>query len=485
MGGPMCKQCVLPIVAQPVILSLLAVGAILNAPALTLGAQRPNVLFIVSDDMNNHLGCYGYPAVQSPNIDRLASRGMRFDHAYCQVPLCNPSRVSYLSGLRPARTGVYTLGKPTRADLGDWVMLPEYFRKNGYFTVQAGKIYHTGEGHEDPRSWDVEDREFGKRPNVEEILRTDNPPGPIKHTNDWAELKTPDEKTPDGIQARRGAAHIEQAAAEGKPFFVAVGFRRPHAPFAAPKAYFDLYPPAQIALPQEPPEGYLQRLLPAALNYGINPTPQTEQQRRELIAAYYACNSFVDAQVGVVLEILDRLSLWDDTIVVFFGDQGYHLGDHGGLWHKNSLFEESCRVPLVIWAPGMKAAGKPCGRIVELIDLYPTLASLCGLPIPTDLDGIDLSQLLDEPSRPSKEAAFSAIARTDDPAERVVQIGFLGRTVRTERWRYTEWDTGRKGIELYDVAHDPHEWQNLADLPEHAATCTRLHELLAKTDSSE
>lgn len=441
-------------------------------------AKRMNVLLIVTDDMDTHLGCYGHPEIHTPAIDRLARKGVRFDRAYCQATLCNPSRVSFLSGLRPEKTGVYTLSTPTRQFLGDAVMLPEYFRKHGYFTAQSGKIFHTGDDHEDPRSWDVEYREFGKRPPEAEILRSGHPRGPIKHTSDWAILKTPDAETPDGIVARRAARLIARAVAADRPFFLGVGFRRPHAPYAAPKKYFDLYPPDSIELPPSPPAGYLDHLLPAALNYAPPPAPLTADEQRQLIAAYLACNSFVDAQIAVLLETLDKLDLWKNTVIVFFGDHGYHLGDHGGLWHKNSLFEEATRVPLIVVAPQQRAAGRPCSRLVELIDVYPTLTSLCDLPTPQGLDGKSFAPLLDDPEQPWKQAAYSVIARGDDPAHRVEKVEYLGKSVRTQRYRYTEWDGGRKGIELYDHQRDPHEWVNLAHDPKYADAVARLHALL-------
>ena len=416
-------------------------------------AARKNVLFIVSDDLNTHLGCYGYD-VKTPSIDELARRGMRFDRAYCQDPLCNPSRVSFLSGLRPDKTRVYTLTTHTREYLGDWIMLPEYFRKNGYFTVQVGKIYHTDEGFEDPRSWDVEIRESGKQPPRDQIVRSGEPKGPTGHSIGWASLKTADESTPDGMVARKAVGFMEKAVADKKPFFLGVGFRRPHAPYAAPQKYFDLYPPAFVKLADVPPQEHYASLLSAAINYSAPKPPMPEQQQREVVAAYSACTSFMDAQVGVLLEALERLKLWDETIIVFIGDHGYHLGEHGGLWHKLSLFEESARVPMIIYAPAMKAKGRSSDRLVELVDLYPTLVSLCGLPPREGLDGIDLSRLLDDPSQPSKPAAFTLVARANDSTVNQSQVmDYLGRSVRTKRWRYTEWDGGKRGVELLSLIH--------------------------------
>ncbi len=460
-------------------LLLCAVCACTTTIALATPAGRPNVLFIVSDDLNDHLGCYGYD-VKTPAIDELARRGMRFDLAYCQDPLCNPSRVSFLSGLRPDKTQVFTLTTPPRKHLGDWTMLPEYFRQNGYFTVQVGKIYHTGEAFEDPRSWDVEIREAGKQPPADQIVKQGEPDGPGGHSIDWEWLSTVDENTPDGIVARKAVDYMKQAVTDNKPFFLGVGFRRPHAPFASPKKYFDLYPPDKMKLPHAVPNGHYAGLLPDAINHPAPDKPMPESQVRELLSAYYACTSFMDAQVGVVLKALGELDLWDNTIVVFIGDHGYHLGEHGGLWHKISLFEESARVPLVIYAPGMKAQGRPCERLVELVDLYPTLVSLCGLPPRAGLDGVDLTPLLNDPAAPGKEAAYTVVARCADPSANPSQImEYLGRSVRTDRWRYTEWDNGKRGAELYDHANDPHEWNNLAKDPQQAETVAHLKDVLS------
>jgi iduronate 2-sulfatase len=454
--------------------------------ALATSAAKMNVLFIVTDDMNNDLACYVHPQVKSPHIDRLARQGMRFDRAYCQVTVCNPSRVSFLSGLYPDKTRVYTLTEQTRSHLGNWVMLPEYFRNNGYKTINVGKIYHTKDGFEDPQSWDIEIREFGKRPPEGEKIKSDNPDGPGKHTNDWAWLKTPDAGTPDGIVARRAAKLMEETVKEGKPFFLAAGFRRPHAPFAAPKKYFDLYPPESMILRPEAPPGHYDNLPTAAINYTAPERPLTQRQQQELIAAYYACNSFVDAQVGVLLEAVDRLKLWDNTIIVFFSDHGYHLGEHGGFWHKLSLFEESARVPMIVYAPGMKGGGQPCRSLVELVDLYPTLTQLCGLEVPPGLDGANLAPLLDDPSKTCKKAALTMVARSDRPeADHARNMDYLGASVRTDRWRYTEWDGGKRGVELYDHQNDPRELSNLAEQLDYAKTMQDLGKLISEIRSEE
>ena len=456
-------------------------SALGGAGALAAGPdpRRLNILFVVSDDLNCSLGCYGHPAVQTPNIDRLARRGVLVEHAYCQYPVCQPSRTSFLSGLRPETTRVWNLVTPTRQYVGDAVFLPELFRKNGYFTAHAGKIYHTGEECEDPRSWDVEVREFGKNPPKAEILQKGGEHGPKGHSFEWDILKTEPARMPDGVVARKAAEWLEQYSRSDKPFFIGAGFRRPHAPYAAPKQFFDLYPPDKVALPDTSPDEF-KRLLRAAVNHDPPDVPLTDLEIREHRAAYYASVSFMDAQLGVLLDAMDRLRLWDTTAVVFLGDNGYHLGEHGGLWHKNSLFEEGARIPLIVAGPGRLGNGTRCGRLAELVDLYPTLAELCGLTPPSTLEGTSLVPLLDAPSRTWKRAAFTMQGRGKERTEAAKDIEFTGTSVRTERWRYTEWDHGRQGVELYDHQRDPKEVTNLADDPRHAKVRAELHQLLER-----
>jgi uncharacterized sulfatase len=459
-------------------LASLVVSACTASAALGAAGQRLNVLFIVADDMNHDLGCYGHAEVKTPALDRLCTKGMRFDAAYCQAPLCNPTRVSFLSGLRPERTGVYTLETPTRAHLADAVMLPQLFKQSGYYTVQCGKIYHTGEGFEDPPSWHVLLPEFGKQPYQPAILKSGDPPGPSGHSIDWAILDMDDRDMPDGVVAERAVTFMQQAVHDGRPFFLGVGFRRPHAPYAVPKKYFDMYPVDKTSLPPPAPAGYAETILPSALNYDWGPRPLTDEEQRQLRSAYFASNSFVDAQVEVLLDALDRRKLWENTVVVFFGDHGYHLGDHGGLWHKQSLFEQSCRVPLIVYAPKMQGAGKACSQLVELVDLYPTLADLCDLQAPEKLDGISLRPLLQGEDKPIKPGAFTTASRSQDRSQSAKVAEYLGRSVRTDRWRYTEWDGGQRGAELYDHQVDRHEFHNVARAPENAETVARLRLLL-------
>jgi uncharacterized sulfatase len=455
------------------------VGLVIMATALLAGrqplaaAQRPeklNVLFIAVDDLNCRLGCYGDPVVKTPHIDKLAARGMRFERAYCNYPLCNPSRTSLLSGRRPETTRVVDNQTPPRTTLGkDVVFLPEYFRQHGYVTARIGKISHNI--YEDSIRWDVSEHPRG--PKGEDLHRQayvgDAPPGRgASAGNPIIGIATDraDADEPDGRIALRAVELLEQS--KDKPFFIAVGFYRPHGPWVCPKQYFDLYPPDKIQLPKEPAD-HLKQVPPIALLRFPADEKMTDAEKRQAVAAYHACTSFVDAQIGVVLDALQRLKLADRTVVVLFGDHGFLLGEHG-LWRKFHLFEESDRVPLILRVPGRNSGVSP--RLAELVDLYPTLAELVGLPAPKGVEGTSLAPLLDDPKRPWKNAAFISTGRKFDagiPAQ-------LGRAVRTERYRYTDW--GKDGAELYDHDSDPKEYANLAKDSKHAATVAEMKKLL-------
>lgn len=432
--------------------------------AATYGATaRPNVLFITIDDLRNDMGCYGHPLVETPRMDRLAERGMRFDRAYCQVTFCNPSRTSLLTGLRPDTTGILDNRTFFRERLPGVVTLPQLFRENGYYTYRLGKIFHDGAKMEDPRAWDV-----AKYPKPTEVGRRGegrNLTGGHIAWCTWRAAEGTDEDQPDGQIAQEAIEFLENR--RDRPFFLALGFHKPHDPFVAPKRYFDLYPLDRLKLARDPSDRRPDPPLAIASAWKAHFDRFTDRERREFMRAYYAGTTFVDAQIGKVLDSLDRLGLFDRTIVVLLSDHGYHLGERGW-WNKSTLYELSCRAPLIVYAPGMKAAGRSCSRVVEFVDIYPTLTELCDLPAPPDLEGRSIRKLLDDPGLPWEKPAFTQLRRGKQE----------GRSVRTERWRYTEWDRGRAGRELYDHETDPGEYHNLADDLDHAETVSRMTELL-------
>ena len=450
---------------------LITTIALLSArPALADDPPRKiNVLYIITDDCNTSLGCYGHEFVKSPNIDRLAARGIRFDHAYCNYPVCNASRTSFLSGKRPATTGVVDNVTPTREFLKDAVMLPEYFRHNGYTTIKVGKIFHTGKEFEDPRSWDIDIREekTAKSPPAEQILKGQSKGGIV--------LRAKDEDTWDGFVARKAAALMEKAAGEGKPFFVAAGFRRPHTPYIAPEKYFALYDPDKL-IPRYGPPVHLKNIPDLALTYRLGDPKFPTKHPGETMAAYYASISFMDAQVGVLLDTMDRLKLWDNTIVVFHSDHGYHLGEHGGLWHKMCLFEETTRVPFVVAAPNVKPGVSP--RLVELVDVYPTLNELCHLAQPPDLEGTSFVPLLAKPDRAWKRAVITVVSRGSNiSATKKLDPTKMGRTIFDGHWRYTLWHDGSE--ELYNHDVDLFEYANLAKDLQYAQKLAEMKKLLS------
>jgi uncharacterized sulfatase len=445
-------------------------------------APKLNVLFIAIDDLNCNVGCYGHPFAKTPNIDRLARRGIRFDRAYCQVALCNPSRTSLLSGRRPDVTRVYDNSTPPRTTLGPVVFLPEYFRAHGYFTARVGKIAHGN--FESAVAWDVaEDRRGRVRKGTSEGGGDDggrpkNGAAGATPVFDWKPSNAADADHVDGQTALRIVELLRQH--RDRPFFIGAGFHKPHLPWIAPRKYFEMFPRQSVLLPDEPRD--VRRQIPpfALITTRPDGAHLSDDEKLDGIAAYTACTAFVDAQIGIVLQAVDELHLWDNTVVVLWGDHGWHLGDHGGMWGKLSVFEVAARVPLIVFAPG-KQAGVVSPRLVELIDLYPTLVELCGVPAPGDQEGTSFVPLLQDPNRPWKKAAFTQVlrgkadkqvARQGGPPE-----GVMGRSVRTERFRYTEWG-GPAVAELYDHDRDPHELHNLASDPEHRQTIAELQRVL-------
>jgi iduronate 2-sulfatase len=447
------------------------------------GPDRLNVLFLIADDLNGDLGAYGHPQVQTPNIDRLAQRGVTFARAYNQFPLCSPSRSSMLTGRRPDTTRVlanpragrvaadYTSSPHFREFIPDTVTLPQLFKQHGYVAARVGKLYHYGvpgqvgtSGLDDPPSWDYVVNPAG-RDKAEEHKVFSLVPGSYGGALSWLAADGSDLEQTDGLVATAAIGLLEQY--RDRPFFLAVGNFRPHTPYVAPKKYFDLYPLERITLPALSPDDRERTPAPAYASSRAEQDKMSDDLRRQAIQAYWASVSFMDAQVGRVLDALDRLGLADRTIVVFTSDHGYHLYDHG-LWQKQSLFERSARVPLIISAPGKAGNGRRTMALSELVDLYPTLAELSGLSAPDYLDGASLVPVLTDPARTVKDAAFTQVRRGEAN----------GYSVRTDRWRYTAWDEGRLGEQLYDMAADPGETTNLASDPRWAATVAELRQRL-------
>ena len=435
-------------------------------------AAKPlNVLFLIADDLNCDLHCYGHPQVQSPNIDRLAARGVRFENAYCQYPLCNPSRASFLTGRRPDATKVWNNAIHFRDAIKDTQTLPQLFQKHDYFVARVGKLYHYGvpkqigtSGFDDPPSWqqviNPKGRDVAEEDKIFSLV-----PGNFGGTLSWLSAEGTDEEQTDGIAADEAIKLLE--AHKDKPFFLAVGFYRPHTPYVAPKKYFDLYPLEKIPLPQHSADDKTRT--PAAA-YGSAKKEQekmTDVQRREAIQAYWASITFMDAQMGKVVNALDRLGLAENTVIVMTSDHGYHMYDHG-LWQKMSIFENSAHVPMIVAAPGAKGNGQSTKSLSGLIDLYPTLADVCGLEWPKYLDGTSQKSALTDPKTPVKEVAFTQVQRGN----------FMGYSVRTLQHRYILWGDGSQGEQLYDMQADPHETKNLAADPSLANTVAKLKGLV-------
>ena len=428
---------------------------------------RYNVLWIVADDLRADLGCYGDAQAKTPNLDRLASRGVRFDRAYVQYTLCNPSRVSFLTSTRPERNGVTGNAVFFRDKLPDIVTLPQLFRNHGSAALSFGKIFHAGlvEGVVETnfldvgKSWD-EARMFrptalgsrGEKRNLtgEKLA--------------WCvvgDMEGGDDDQSDGQAAVEAISAMERLG--DRRWFIGAGFHRPHDPFVVSKAYAAQFPEGSLSLHRDPPDA---RVVPRLAVPGglFMETFQrfTDRDRLDYLTHYYAGVTQTDAQVGRLMAALDRLKLWDRTVVVFVGDHGYHLGERGW-WNKGTLFERCCRAPLLIVAPGVRPG--VTRSLVEFLDLFPTVAELCGLPIPSTVEGVSLRPVLEDVSRSVRDDAVTHVRRGTTGG---------GFSIRTDRWRYTEWNEGREGIELYDHSADPGEWRNLADDAQYAGVRSQM-----------
>jgi iduronate 2-sulfatase len=453
--------------------SLLAFGAAMAAP--------PNVLFICVDDLKPVLGCYGDAVAKTPNIDRLAGRGLRFDAAYCNQAVCSPSRNALMTSLRPQTLGIYELSTNFRKAAPDAVTVAQHFMAQGYRTEAMGKIFHRGHGNvEDAASWSVPHWNPKAETYALAESRANLREGRNGARGPATELAMVDDAFyADGLLAREAARRLETAAAKpDQPFFMAVGFIRPHLPFVAPKKYWDLYDPATLPMPQanEPPAGapeYAGQFGGELRQYNDMPSQGDidAAATRRLIHGYYAATSYMDAQVGLVLGALARHGLADNTIVMLWGDHGWHLGDHR-FWCKHTNYEQATRIPLILAGPGV-AAGASTRALVETVDLYPTLSELAGLPARAGLDGVSFAAVLKDPAKPARDSVIHVYPRNDK----------LGRAIRTERYRLVEWkkvgapsDTAE--LELYDYQTDPLETRNLA--AEQPEVVAQLRAILAR-----
>lgn len=438
--------------------------------ALSHAAERPNVLFIAVDDLNDWVGCLrGHPQVKTPNIDRLAARGTLFRNAHCQAPLCNPSRSSILTGLRPSTTGIHGLAPGIRAvkETRDRVTLPQHFAANGYSTYSCGKIFH--DGSIAPAKRTNEFQAWGPAPGIpmppKKFVQT---PDPIR-AMDWGVFPERDEDQADWKIADAAIGQLRRMAGE-KPFFLAVGFRLPHVPCFASQKWFDLYPEETLMLPavlkndrSDVPEfsWFLHWKLPEPRLSWL----EKAQQWRPLVRAYLASTSFMDSQVGRVLDALEASGHASNTVVVLWSDHGWHLGEKA-ITGKNTLWERSTRVPLIFAGPGV-TKGAVCDRPAELLDLYPTLVELCGLPPRAGLEGHSLAPQLKDAAAPRPWPAITTHNQGN-------------HSVRSEHWRYIRYADGSE--ELYDHRNDPNEWSNLVKLATSREIIREHARWLRKTD---
>jgi len=454
-------------------LTLAKAGRAWAAPA---AQERPDVLFLIIEGTPPwRLGTWGNKFCKTPNIDRLAAGGVRFDLAQCMAPPCNPARTSLLTGLRPETTKTFSNGTDWRTILPNQLTMPEHFRNNGYEAIRCGKIFHGR--FETEASWDrvirqseglpapTHKRRSLMGPDAETLrqLKTDKQAArQAGESTDFAEggggspfLYGPsgqdDAEETDGMCAEQGVRVLGQE--RDKPLFLALGFSRPHLPFTCPDKYFTMYPPETIELPKNPPDEPKSR----------DQKRLTEQQWREAICAFYACLTFVDAQIGRVLETLEKSGRADKTIVVFMADHGFMLGEHFQ-WRKGQFYDEGATVPLVIKAPGVGKPGGVCKRPVEIVDIFPTLFDLCGMPQPKGIEAISMKPLLEQPDRPWKKGAIT------------MRGGPEKRAIRTERYLY--WEDKQQGDTLFDLQTDPGEFVNLIKDPKCKDTIAELHGLL-------
>jgi len=463
-----------------------------SSTVLAGAPKKMNVLFIAVDDLKPALACAGDPHAKTPNIDALAARGTVFNRAYCQQAVCSPSRSSLLTGRRPDSTKVYDLVTHFRKALPDVVTLPQHFKQNGYYAHGVGKIYHGG--YNDEPSWSVpwegtKGRNFGldgqkllgelkakAKANKEDVTRVRGLP--------FEAPAVDDDYLNDGWTANRAIEILKTRKGKVEPFFLAVGFAKPHLPFVAPKKYWEMYDAAKLPIaesndsPKDAPKFAPQFGGELRAYHEIPKSgPLPKDTARRLVHGYYAAVSYMDAQVGRVLDALKEQGFADDTAVILWGDHGWHLGEHG-MWCKHTNYELATRAALVMSLPGQKAPGKPADALVEFVDIYPTLADVCALPKPEGVEGHSFAPLLDDAKKAWKTAAFSQYPRGGKDTGPL-----MGYAVRTDRYRYVEWrkrdGTGVVARELYDHQTDPNEDRNIAGDPANKTALEKLAKQLA------
>ena len=481
-------------------LNLLALFLVVAISAQTFAqSTKPNVLFIVCDDLNTHVSTSGYEAIHTPTLAAFAKESMTFERAFCQYPVCGPSRASFLHGLYPESTGVLNNTDDIRQTRPGTVSIPQHFKQNGYWTASVGKVFHNAKNEPGEVAWN----EFHKFENdelaaaIEAQKKFEAEYGSIEDRNNvrkWKQVRkaaiapldaqTPpghgrsglrDDQHKDGKNVRQVTNWLKEKKYGDKPFFIALGIQKPHVPFLAPDKYFDLYPADEIPFHRDPPD--LWDTIPNdAMSkrftaFGFELGKENVARRQEFMQAYHACVSFIDAQIATVFKQLKDDGLWENTIIVFTTDHGYHLGDHF-LWGKVTLFDVGAKVPFIVRVPGMTQAGSRSDAMVELIDVYPTLSELAGLEAPAHLQGTSIVPLLKDPVQAgSKLHTYSVVARGKD----------LGYALRNQNWRYGKWPSG--GEELYNLDSDPHERNNLANDPQYSQHLAEWRAVLAAKQS--
>ena len=459
-------------------------------------AKTPNVLFVVCDDLNTHVTPSGYRSIKTPALDELAADSMTFRRAYCQYPVCGPSRASFLSGLYPETTGVLNNTSDIRQSRPGSVSIPEQFKANGYWTASVGKIFHSTRHQHGEVAWHeqimFQNDELPLVTKARKIYEAENGSVDLRaNRKNWKEHlqklstqtrgQTPpgygptglsDEQHKDGKNVRQIINWLEQKKHGEKPFFIACGIQKPHVPFLAPQKYFDLYPQKELKLPLSPSNDWEDipklAMVKRFQAFGFEMGRENDDLRRQYTQAYHACISYIDAQLGLLFKTLRERNLWENTIVIFTSDHGYHLGEHF-MWGKVTLFEECARVPFIIRVPGVTQKGTKTNALVELVDFHPTLLELCGLKAKSSLQGKSFVPLLRDPDSPGKKYAYTVVSRGTK----------LGRSIRTNDWRYAEWGDPAM-VELYNLKDDPQEYTNLSGKPAFVTQLKKMKQFLAE-----